>query len=278
MTIALVRVVDTPPVGFDPLRAAALSDGYRRVERLAENWASGTERFDASGENLLAAFITGDLAGIGGMTVDRQIVRALRMRRFYVRRASLYVRRIASEWRGTLPGRSIDCEGTPARTMRGGERPDRGGRAIWEELGFVRDRCDGHMHMRLARRWSDCASTLPQLSGRGEWSGVSGQMRIVRQHAHRRAPRIVRSDHRPCRLRRLLRQRREARPAGTCGEAGHRRRRRARRGHGRLLHRPHLRRAQRHADVQGAEGLPGRGGDPPGLRQIRRRRRGRSAR
>ena len=59
---------------------------------------------------------------------------------------------------------------------------------------------------------------------------------------------------------------------GACGAAGHRRRRRARRGHRRLLRRAHLRRAQRHADVQGAEGLSRRGGDPPGLRQIRRGR------
>ncbi len=141
MTIALVRVVDTPPVGFDPLRAAALSDGYRRVERLAENWASGTERFDASGENLLAAFITGDLAGIGGMTVDPANRRALRMRRFYVRRASRRngVGRCLAEALIAKARQLERCVVVNAPTAEAAR--------FWEELGFVRDRCDGHTHM-----------------------------------------------------------------------------------------------------------------------------------
>ncbi len=140
MTIALVRVVVTPPVGFDSLRAAARSDGYRHVERLAENWVSGTERFDASRDNLLAAFITGDLAGIGGMTVDPANRRALRMRRFHVRRASRRVgvgRCVAAAIaKARQLGRCAVVNAPTAEAVR-----------FWEEFGFARDRHDGHTHL-----------------------------------------------------------------------------------------------------------------------------------
>ena len=51
----------------------------------------------------------------------------------------------------------------------------------------------------------------------------------------------------------------------------HGRRREARRRRRRLLHRPHLRRALGHADVQGAQGLPRRGGHQARLRQVQAR-------
>ena len=174
--------------------------------------------------------------------------RALRMRRFYVRRASRRngVGRCLAEALMAKARQLERCMVVNAPTAEAAR--------FWEELGFVRDRVTA-IRTCLARRWPDCARTLPRLSGSGQWSGGSGQMRVVRQHAHRPASRTVRPDHRPYRLRRVLRQRREARPAGTCGEAGHRRRRRARGGHRRLLRRADVWRAQRHADVQGAEGL-----------------------
>ena len=134
-----------------------------------------------------------------------------------------------------------------------------------------------HAHAALARRLivpalcRDCLAVLSAPAVTGRLSGLRGQ-------ADPAPSRTVRPDHRAYRLRCVLRQRGEARPPGTGGEAGDRRRRRARRGHRRLLCRAHLRRAQRDADVQGAEGVPGRCRDPAELRKIRRRRRARSAR
>jgi GNAT superfamily N-acetyltransferase len=141
MTIALVPVVDALPAGFDVLRAEALSEGYRHVERLAVDWASGAERFDAPGETLLAAFITCGLAGIGGMTVDPANRRALRMRRFYVRRASRRngVGRCLAEALMAKARQLERCVVVNAPTVEAAR--------FWEELGFVRDRCDGHTHM-----------------------------------------------------------------------------------------------------------------------------------
>ena len=74
------------PPGFEALRAAALAEGHRNLDRLAADWASGAIRFDRDGEALLVAYIGDELAGIGGLTVDPAVAEALRMRRFYVGR------------------------------------------------------------------------------------------------------------------------------------------------------------------------------------------------
>ena len=71
--------------GFDALRAEARSEGHSFVERLAADWEAHRMRFDRHGEVLLAARVTGVLAGIGGLTIEPGMPGALRMRRFYVR-------------------------------------------------------------------------------------------------------------------------------------------------------------------------------------------------
>lgn len=82
--IRLERVTDALPAGFDALRGEARADGHSMLGTLAAEWASGATRFDRPGEMLVAAFIDGALAGIGGVTLEPAIPRALRMRRFYV--------------------------------------------------------------------------------------------------------------------------------------------------------------------------------------------------
>src|SRR5260370_38613196 len=56
------------PAGFNALRAEALAEGFRQVERLAADWEAGRTRFDRDGEALLAARLNGVLVGIGGLT------------------------------------------------------------------------------------------------------------------------------------------------------------------------------------------------------------------
>jgi GNAT superfamily N-acetyltransferase len=72
------------PPDFAALRAEALREGHRFLERLDADWQAGTMRFDNSGERLLAATIAEKCAGIGGLTRDPSIPEALRLRRFYV--------------------------------------------------------------------------------------------------------------------------------------------------------------------------------------------------
>jgi GNAT superfamily N-acetyltransferase len=136
-------VVESLPTGFDALRAEALAEGYRFVERLAADWTAGRMRFDGEGEALLSGRVSGVLAGIGGLTIEPAIPDALRMRRFYVRPA----------FRRTGLGRQI------ATTLLAGVSTDRlvtvnaapASFSFWESLGFVPDARDGHTHIRPVR-------------------------------------------------------------------------------------------------------------------------------
>jgi GNAT superfamily N-acetyltransferase len=90
---------------------------------------------------LLAAYVDGDLAGIGGLTLEPAIPGALRMRRFYValayRRHGVGRALAAALLRQTGP-RTITCNAAG------------GSEAFWEALGFAPDRRDDRTH-RLAR-------------------------------------------------------------------------------------------------------------------------------
>ena len=87
--IQLVRIFDDLPEGFDILRAEAAAEGHQHMARLAADFESGAQRFDRDGEALLAAFVGGALAGIGGLTIEptETAEPALRMRRLYVAKA-----------------------------------------------------------------------------------------------------------------------------------------------------------------------------------------------
>ena len=81
----LEPIIDELPADFHTIRGEARAEGYRFLDRLANDWASGAMRFDRPGEALLAAYSESVLAAIGGITIEPVIPNALRMRRFYVR-------------------------------------------------------------------------------------------------------------------------------------------------------------------------------------------------
>ena len=86
--IQLIRIIDDLPDGFDALLADAAAEGVRNMALLADGWASGDQRFERDGEALLGALLAGDLAGIGGLSVETAAAEpARRVRRFYVRPA-----------------------------------------------------------------------------------------------------------------------------------------------------------------------------------------------
>jgi GNAT superfamily N-acetyltransferase len=130
--VQLVRVTEELPDGFAALAAEAEAEGHRHIRRLAEEWASGAQRFDDPGEALLATFAQGELAGVGGLTVEpsESGEPALRMRRLYVA--------VAARGRGV--GRTI----ANALLQEAGDQVDlitvhagnEGAAAFWEALGF----------------------------------------------------------------------------------------------------------------------------------------------
>jgi MazG family protein len=139
--LRLERVTDALPDGFPALQAEARAAGHRMLDTLAAEWGAGTTRFDRDGEALFAVYAADELAGIGGLTQEPAIPGAMRMRRFYVRRA----------FRRCGAGRRL------AEALL--RRPEASGGAVtvnaaagsenfWEVLGFRPDRRDGRTHLR----------------------------------------------------------------------------------------------------------------------------------
>jgi GNAT superfamily N-acetyltransferase len=72
--------------GFDLLQAESQQEGHRMLLRFAENWQSGTNRFDRPGEMMLGAWHGDQLIGAAGRNVDPYDgnPRAGRVRHLYV--------------------------------------------------------------------------------------------------------------------------------------------------------------------------------------------------
>jgi GNAT superfamily N-acetyltransferase len=75
---------DSP--GFDRVRAESAAEGHRMLDRFAEHWHDGTNRFDRPGEVILGAFLGDELIGICGRNRDPfdPHPRAGRVRHLYV--------------------------------------------------------------------------------------------------------------------------------------------------------------------------------------------------
>ena len=77
------------PPQIAALEEEAVAEGFRFLTRLASEWHSGTNLFDAPGECLMAAYLNQQLVGIGGLSVDPFTHdRIGRLRRVYVAPAS----------------------------------------------------------------------------------------------------------------------------------------------------------------------------------------------
>jgi GNAT superfamily N-acetyltransferase len=71
------------------LEKEAMAEGFKFITRLTSEWHSGTNRFDAPGECLIAAYLDRELVGIGGLSVDPFThARTGRLRRVYLTPAS----------------------------------------------------------------------------------------------------------------------------------------------------------------------------------------------
>ena len=95
----MIHRVRLPFPGFDELRADARAEGYRFIDRLAGEWESGKNRFDAQGEMLCGYSESGLLLAVGGLNRDpfADRVDTGRIRRVYVRPA----------WRGRGIGAAL---------------------------------------------------------------------------------------------------------------------------------------------------------------------------
>lgn len=131
------------PLDFDVPRRAAAAEGKRFLERLYAEWQSGEQRFGGAHEILLAIRVNGDLAGIGGMTVDPDTPSAMRMRRFYIRPP--YRRHgLGRELATAILGRAL-----PSGTIVTVNNDNAEAAAFWQAIGFQFDPKPGFTHWRL---------------------------------------------------------------------------------------------------------------------------------
>jgi GNAT superfamily N-acetyltransferase len=92
--------------GMELLRTEAMKEGFLFVDRLVQDWTSGSNRFDLPGEQFLGAFTGETLIGVCGLNRDPYIDQdgIGRLRHLYVREcarrhgiASALVRRLLDE-------------------------------------------------------------------------------------------------------------------------------------------------------------------------------------
>jgi len=132
--LQLVRLFDELPDGFDDLVAEASSEGVRNMDLLADGWAAGA-RFQDDGEALLAAFLVGELAGVGALSVEPAASEpARRLRRFYVRPA-MRRRGVATALALALIHEGFD---SVSLLTVNAQASDAAG-PFWEAQGFVAD-------------------------------------------------------------------------------------------------------------------------------------------
>jgi ribosomal protein S18 acetylase RimI-like enzyme len=83
--VHLLRLAELP-AGFELLQAESEQAGLRFLGRLADEWASGVNRFDRSGEGLFGARVGAQLVAVGGLNVDPYATapRVGRVRHVYV--------------------------------------------------------------------------------------------------------------------------------------------------------------------------------------------------
>ncbi len=70
MKVPIERLRGAPADCLEILIAESEQQGLRFVRRLAEEWASGANRFDRPGEVLLVATVDGQVVGVCGLNVD----------------------------------------------------------------------------------------------------------------------------------------------------------------------------------------------------------------
>lgn len=110
----------------------AAAEGVRNVGTLAAQWASGEQRFDEPGA-LFAALVEGELAGVGGVSVETGLAEpAMRMRRLYVRPA---FRRtgLATRLAGAMMQQGFQA--APLLTLNAAASP--AAPPFWEAMGFA---------------------------------------------------------------------------------------------------------------------------------------------
>jgi GNAT superfamily N-acetyltransferase len=85
---SITRIKELELAALDELRVESSHEGYRFIERLCDEWVSGTNRFSAPGEALFLATADRQVVGVCGLNCDPYAhdPRVGRVRRLYIAR------------------------------------------------------------------------------------------------------------------------------------------------------------------------------------------------
>jgi GNAT superfamily N-acetyltransferase len=70
MDVRIERLIELPRAALAPLISESAQAGWRFVARLADEWATGVNRFERPGEVLFGAWAGRHLVGVCGLNVD----------------------------------------------------------------------------------------------------------------------------------------------------------------------------------------------------------------
>ena len=122
-------------------------EGLKFLSRLRDEWESGENRFDGSFEQLLALYVDGDLAGVGGLNRDPYSAAADtgRLRRLYI--GTAYRKRGF----GRLLVTSLETAAEPhfRKLVLFTDSP--AASSFYQALGYCIEHSDGHSHSKLLR-------------------------------------------------------------------------------------------------------------------------------
>jgi N-acetylglutamate synthase-like GNAT family acetyltransferase len=80
------RIHDLPLKDLEPLVTESIGEGFRFLQRLSNDWQTGVNRFDKSGEAFFGYYSNRNLIAVGG--INRESSSNGRLRRFYVSQSS----------------------------------------------------------------------------------------------------------------------------------------------------------------------------------------------
>lgn len=140
--VTILRVVEALPHGFDVMCAEAAAEGVRNMATLATEFGSPDDPFRDPGGALFAALVDGQLAGVGGVTVEAGLAEpAMRMRRLYVRPAFRHAG-VARALAGAMMQQGFQA--APLLTLNA--QASAAAPPFWETMGFERVDWPGITH------------------------------------------------------------------------------------------------------------------------------------
>ena len=157
LSLHIIPIVQLPPDLATGLLPTAQAEGFAALDRLGQDWQTGSNRFAAPGECLLAARWQKQLAGIGGLNVDPYDPsgQAGRVRRLYV----------APEFRRQGIGRALVQtlihRAIPRFTLLQTRTRDRAAGQFYCSLGFVPVADNEFVSHRLSLRQLPSSSASP---------------------------------------------------------------------------------------------------------------------